>query len=953
MSIPPLVCSTPPPPEQCEDDKEPEDFDLQYSYSQEEDESNGFEFNNFSAYNIHTSDNNKLPILLSSTNENVDVTCNKANSCKENEDKESLNHIPELPHEDDIHIEDLNLIIHQEPTNSNIKTNQEISETDSDDKIEKDLQVNIPDVCNNDSESDNKLSTLNEDQSDKFESPSQETIEPQSDNIVTKEDVCNLNCDNKSTDFAIEESIDNSSLKKIDDDFEDFDEFKFINADRKSEILVESNDPWGNSASEDIEFGNFTANFDNSDCALSQSILREEKSSITNKQVEAEIGNSDDEFGDFDEFKSSATDNGKNMELVQEQIVQNQQVPVLNFQSSNENQIIETINKVLESIFPEEISDSGGGDNFQNKLDISLGETWSYLKQTDTRQPYMVNWNNSLAQKTLLKALCIDSRNILFGPKWSFNTPKYAANLSAAPLQPQKQATQNTIASQQSTDSDKTVTKSSWVDPFASDGQDSCNVENESNAADSRPVDLDVFEAATSTNADKVYSSTLSIQPIRQINLPDTHIFTPTDSETPRSKTIHYDNNSSHNILLPQPILSTVKTQLNDLASKSSDLQNNDEYWEFQEFKSNSDITSPVSNTKAEEGNKNPLPNANYIIETQVLQPIKMEPIMPTLNWPNPGEVKEIIDDFSDFVSKSVPINEKQECLSNNEIGNVKNENNLKDSSLKNSEHVEDDFDMFQSALPTTNQNTSMQKTDFNPDFRTMEQLKSENISFSTTRPTENIIQKIGNSSNLNELKSNTHPSGTQIPNSNILQPITVTPTTQQPQQKAGQILQPLSLESYSQINWPNPGLDLQDLSRFNPVESLQSLKSDSSNHSKNSSPIHNQKMVPNSQTDEDIWGDFVSIKPKTQQTLPKKAPVFADDDEWTDFVSSPSVNSQNGLNTISLNVDTNSSFQKSSHPSKYPMKNNDIPLDIPTLNYITPKTTNQKSYNERHFQNL
>lgn len=31
MSIPPLVCSTPPPPDQCEDDKDPEDFDLQYN----------------------------------------------------------------------------------------------------------------------------------------------------------------------------------------------------------------------------------------------------------------------------------------------------------------------------------------------------------------------------------------------------------------------------------------------------------------------------------------------------------------------------------------------------------------------------------------------------------------------------------------------------------------------------------------------------------------------------------------------------------------------------------------------------------------------------------------------------------------------------------------------------------------------------------------------------------
>lgn len=31
MSIPPLVCSTPPPPDQCEEDKDPEDFDISYN----------------------------------------------------------------------------------------------------------------------------------------------------------------------------------------------------------------------------------------------------------------------------------------------------------------------------------------------------------------------------------------------------------------------------------------------------------------------------------------------------------------------------------------------------------------------------------------------------------------------------------------------------------------------------------------------------------------------------------------------------------------------------------------------------------------------------------------------------------------------------------------------------------------------------------------------------------
>lgn len=61
----------------------------------------------------------------------------------------------------------------------------------------------------------------------------------------------------------------------------------------------------------------------------------------------------------------------------------------------------------------------------------------------------------------------------LFGPKWSYNMPKYAANLSVAPLQPQKQSTPSGL-SQSEVNSEKNTTKpsSTWSDPFTSDGQE-------------------------------------------------------------------------------------------------------------------------------------------------------------------------------------------------------------------------------------------------------------------------------------------------------------------------------------------------------------------------------------------------------------------------------------------------------------------------------------------------
>lgn len=64
----------------------------------------------------------------------------------------------------------------------------------------------------------------------------------------------------------------------------------------------------------------------------------------------------------------------------------------------------------------------------------------------------------------------------LFGPKWSSNTPKYAATLTAAPLQPKKQAPQPSISQSEAVavNPEKTASKpaSTWSDPFTSDGQE-------------------------------------------------------------------------------------------------------------------------------------------------------------------------------------------------------------------------------------------------------------------------------------------------------------------------------------------------------------------------------------------------------------------------------------------------------------------------------------------------
>lgn len=486
--------------------------------------------------------------------------------------------------------------------------------------------------------------------------------------------------------------------------------------------------------------------------------------------------------------------------------------------------------------------------------------------------------------------------------------------------------------------------------------------------------------------------------------MPDTHIFTPTDSETPRSKTIHYDGTS---IFMSQSSVEDTKKSTSVTSPESpskidSKSLDDADYSDFQDFKGSFSVQAnevvPTSGTSIDyvEPRTNQQPSTSATYSTGILQPIKIEPTMPTLNWPSPGEVKETFDDFSEFTSHSTWNNGTQEIQTiNTESGKTHNMDidslktlcnsttNVVDTPDKNNDSFDDDFDTFQSAPPSSkpamvpsidnfgnleatnfsiknsSQFSSKLQTDLDIVFPTVDNIKSDAISL--TRP--NDISKYTEPNVLNTTVENTSkfmepiakiPApqllGAQSMTTNVLQP-TVTSSPIQP--NSTQILQPLSLESFSQINWPNPGINLQDLSRFNPVETLNSLKTDLSvsGNSKGASPVHHKSSVQSHPPDDDIWGEFVSSKPKPQQSLPKKVTTFGDDDEWTDFVSSPTVPPQNGVNTISFNVHSNLNLQKSSKQNKLTVQ--DQALDIPSLNYITPKSNNHSSYSNRHFQNL
>lgn len=435
---------------------------------------------------------------------------------------------------------------------------------------------------------------------------------------------------------------------------------------------------------------------------------------------------------------------------------------------------------------------------------------------------------------------------------------------------------------------------------------------------------------------------------MRQISLPDTHIYTPTDSETPRSQTIHYDN--IQHLEQNSNLVTKVSTVNYDKTLKPAD----NDYSDFQDFQSTSKNEKTVStdvSDKTEVNISDSKISQNVLYQSQaILQPVKVELSIPTLNWPDPGCVKETFDDFSDFVANSSWFTNKTENeakLNDAEVGTVsaldderKADTDQESSFNNNKNSLDDEFDTFQSAIPKQQalpvsdvQNKRAIQFPIKNSLPVFEFPSTNNKNF--TNESSNSIDSVT-------------PKSVSVLSPQILQPIPA--ASLQPKQNTGQILQPLSLESISQINWPNPGIDLQDLSRFNPVDKVHFLKSEAgaSGTSRSGTPVHQNS---NSQFDDD-WGDFVSSKPKTSVHQPPKQ-QFVDDDEWSDFVSSPSARPHNGLNTISLNVHTNLNIQKSASQSK--QKRDGKHLDIPSLNYITPKgvTHRARTLHDPHFQNL
>uniref|UniRef100_A0A182STM4 Clathrin_bdg domain-containing protein n=1 Tax=Anopheles maculatus TaxID=74869 RepID=A0A182STM4_9DIPT len=144
----------------------------------------------------------------------------------------------------------------------------------------------------------------------------------------------------------------------------------------------------------------------------------------------------DDDFGEFSDFKQPET--GSTAAAAAATMAAPPQIYTFS---------MENVQKLLEAMFPSIVPESLTADTGQPtaaECNIPNSKLHSQLQDFDNTSALSYQHSKSSSSKTLVTALGIDSRNIMYGPKWNSSMPRFAANLSFNPLEPLKPVTAST-----------------------------------------------------------------------------------------------------------------------------------------------------------------------------------------------------------------------------------------------------------------------------------------------------------------------------------------------------------------------------------------------------------------------------------------------------------------------------------------------------------------------------
>lgn len=202
--------------------------------------------------------------------------------------------------------------------------------------------------------------------------------------------------------------------------------------------------------------------------AESASATKSTDTNQTSQVASVDDGDDDDDFGDFSDFKQT--------EVTAPVVAAVAPVaPTSRSTLFKPESILAIISGMFPSCATEDNEDDTGQVQWTNLL--QRNKVHNELNDMDATLALSYQYSNSESNKSLIRALGIDSRNIvstlhlhnldtlisnyvhlqLFGPKWNSSMPRFAANLSFSPLEPMKPVSSSSANSSSSS----TVTTSS------------------------------------------------------------------------------------------------------------------------------------------------------------------------------------------------------------------------------------------------------------------------------------------------------------------------------------------------------------------------------------------------------------------------------------------------------------------------------------------------------------
>uniref|UniRef100_A0A4Y0AP94 Clathrin_bdg domain-containing protein n=1 Tax=Anopheles funestus TaxID=62324 RepID=A0A4Y0AP94_ANOFN len=624
----------------------------------------------------------------------------------------------------------------------------------------------------------------------------------------------------------------------------------------------------------------------------------------------SDVEDDDDDFGEFSDFKQPET-------------VSTPAVPpICTFSMDN-------VHKLLQAMFPSVVPELLSTDTGQQTTvvnNIPYNKLHSQLQDFDNTNALTYQHSKSSSSKTLVTALGIDSRNIMYGPKWNSSMPRFAANLSFNPLEPLKPITSSTVKEAGPNTSEKnanivpaakaTGTFSGGLDPL------------QANPAPNTSVPAAQFD----------WNSSGLVNPLEGVQEMLQKATTGQPEDGPKSE-----------ILDPQVAENSSPIVADDLAVKLSSFVANpakashpEEYEDIGslDFSAGSNGSNNAQYSVApqsvhheqqlEEQLESATPSHHYVSSHQQQQPMSISsspnsvPVVRTIKLPETHiftPSRGVTPISRDITDRDIVVREYHDVEYSLERSAASSISSKKESEF-------DEFNDFQSvsalppALPDTaaaihaigsvrpvigrspteelekrrqeliGQTNSMAERIDNHDDDADDD-DDEFSDFQTAVPSMSTVPPVNKPvSNVQNNRSNTSSPVM------LLSPAILLP------QQANTAMEKESPNArknapMGSINWPDPGIDPDELARFEAAFAKPSVSAPSvvgaSNVARNQSIVS----TPKASVEEDEWSDFISSKPATEMSIKSSptslpnagAPYTGSEaetqEEWTDFISS------------------------------------------------------------------